>query len=113
MLFEEHEYQHAVLEAYWQAKGKVKLWNNMYHFHCIHYKTSLKDKNTVTYHKMFNLCKVYKGSKPLKMYPTWEPSEYGEKAKIAAKYGKVSFPPLLSVSSSTPLPPPSIRANPF
>ena len=26
------------------------------------------------------------------MYPTWEPSEHGEKAKIAAKYGKVSSP---------------------
>ena len=106
VLFKEHEYEQVVLEAYWQTKGKVKLPNNMYHFHCIHCKTFLKEKNTVSYHKMFNLCKVYKESKPLKMYPTWEPNEHGEKAKIAAKYGKVFSLPLLSVHSSTPLPPP-------
>ena len=46
------------------------------------------------------------GSKPLKMYPTWEPSEHGEKTKITAKYDKVSSPPLSSVISSMPLPHP-------
>ena len=106
VLFEEFEYEQAVLEAYWQAKGKIKLSNNRFPFHCIYCKTSLKDKNTVSYHRMFNLCKEYKGSKPLKMYPTWEPSEHGEKARIAAKYGKASSPPLSGVPGSTPLPPP-------
>jgi hypothetical protein len=66
---------------------------------------SLKDKNIVSYHRMFNFSKMYKGSKPLKMYPTWEPSEYIEKSMIVAKYGKVSSPPLSSVASPTPLPP--------
>ena len=72
VLFEEGEYEQAVLEAYWQSRSKVKMPNNMYHFLCIHCKASHKDKNTVSYHRMFNLYKVYKGNKPLKMYPTWE-----------------------------------------
>ena len=105
VLFEEEEYEQAVIEAYYQSKEKVKLPNNRYPFSCIHCKTSHKDKNTVSYHRMFNLCKVYKGDKPLKMYPTWEPSEHGEKARIAAKYGKVSSPPNSSVASPIDLPP--------
>lgn len=38
------------------------------------------------------------------MYPTWEPSEHGEKARIATKYGKVSSPPHSSVASHKDLP---------
>jgi hypothetical protein len=36
---------------------------------------------------MFNLYKVYKGDKLLKMYATWKSSEHGEKTRIVAKYG--------------------------
>ena len=104
VLFEENEYEEAVIEAYYKSKEKVKMPNNRYPFACIHCKTSHKDKNTVSYHRMFNLCKVYKGDKPLKMYPTWEPSEHGEKARIAEKYGKVSSPPPSSVASPTEQP---------
>ena len=55
---------------------------------------------------MFNLCKIYKGDKPLKVYPTWEPSEHGEKTRIVAKYGKVSSPPRASIASLKGLPSP-------
>ena len=40
------------------------------------------------------------------MYPTWDPSEHGEKARIAAKYGKVSSSPRASTASLKGLPPP-------
>ena len=42
----------------------------------------------ISYHMMFNLCKMYKGFSALKMYPTWEKSDHGELSKIAKKYGK-------------------------
>ena len=114
VLFEEGEYEQAVLEAYWRSRSKVKMPNNRYPFLCIHCKASHKDKNTVSYHRMFNLCKVYKGDKPLKMYPTWEPSEHGEKARIATKFGKVSSPPHSSVASHKELPPPlDLDVQPF
>ena len=58
MLFEESEYKHVVLEAYWQSRSKVKMPNNRYHFHCIHCKASHKDMNTISYHRMSNLYKV-------------------------------------------------------
>jgi hypothetical protein len=113
MLFEEHEYEQVLLEVYWQSKGKVKLVNNKYHFHCIYCKTSLKDKNIVSYHRMFNLCKMYNRSKRLKMYSIWESSEHGEKSRIVAKYGKIHSSSLSSVALPTSLPPPSTRGNPF
>ena len=78
-IYTEEEYEDLVFEAYWHAKDKNKMANNMYMFTCIYCKESQKDKNTVSYHRMFNLCKSYTGDKPLKMYPTWEPNNYGEK----------------------------------
>ena len=68
-IYIEEEYEDLVFEAYWQVKDKKKM-ANMYMFICIHCKESQKDKNTVFYHRMFNLCKSYMGDKPLKIYPT-------------------------------------------
>ena len=102
----EEEYEKLVLEAYWQAKAKTKLANNRYQFTCIHCKESHKDKNTLSYHRMFNLCKGYTGKQPLKMYPTWEPSNHREKVRIAAKYGKVSSPTVPQFPSLAVFPPP-------
>jgi hypothetical protein len=102
----DEEYEKLVLEAYWQAKAETKMANNRYRFTCIHCKESHKDKSTLSYHRMFNLCKGYMGEQPLKMYPTWEPSDHKEKARIAAKYGKVSSPTASQFPSLVVFPPP-------
>ena len=80
--------------------------NNRFKFLCIYCKESHKDKNTQSYHRMFNLCKGYMGEQPLKTYPTWEPSNHGEKSRIAAKYGKVSSPTTSHSPSPVVVPPP-------
>ena len=65
-----------------------------------------KDKNTIFYHRVFKLCKVYKSTKTLKMYPAWDKSEQGKKQRIGIKYGKWDSPPLSNVPSPTKRPPP-------
>lgn len=105
-IYTEEEYEQLVLEAYWQARDTVKMANNRYRFNCIYCRESHKDKNTVSYHRMFNLCRAYNGEKPLKMYPTWEPSNHGEKHRIALKYGKQSSPHGSHSHSPSTFPPP-------
>ncbi len=105
-IYTEEEYEELVLEAYWQAKDKHKQPNNRYRFRCIHCGETGKDKNTISYHRMFNQCKGYRGEKPLKMYPTWEPSNHGEKQRIALKYGKASSPTAGHSQSPSGFPPP-------
>ena len=75
----EEKFEDLVLEAYWQAQDKNRTANNRYRSTCIYCKESHKDKNIVSYHRMFNLCKSYTGEKPLKMYPTWVPGNHREK----------------------------------
>lgn len=60
----------------------------------------------VSYHKMFNLYKVYEGDKLLKMYPISELSEQCEKMRIVHDYEKTSLPSCSSVASPTQQPPP-------
>lgn len=52
------------------------------------------------------MCKGYKGAKPLKMYPTWEPSNHGEKQRIVVKYRKASSPNAARSQSPSAFPPP-------
>ena len=61
IIYCEEEYGKLVLEVYWQARAKTKTGNNRYRISCIHCKESHKDKNTLSYHRMFNLCKGYTG----------------------------------------------------
>jgi hypothetical protein len=105
-LYLEEEYEQLVLECYWTARARVKMPNNRYRFTCIHCKETHKDKNTTSYHRMFKLCRVYEGSKPLKMYPTWDKSEQGEKQRIGLKFGKRDSPPTSSTPSPATRPPP-------
>ena len=90
-LFLEPEYDALILEAY--SKSRVtteRLKNGRYLFSCIFCKEIHKDKNMTSYHRMFNLCKVYKEHVALKMYLTWEKkSDHGELHMITKKYGKV------------------------
>ena len=89
-LFLESDYDALTLEAYWEARvTTARLKNGRYPFSCIFCKEVHKDKNMTSYHRMFNLCKVYKNPTPLKMYPTWEKSNHGELTRIAQKYGRV------------------------
>ena len=87
-LFLEAEYDALILEAY--SKSRVtteRLRNGKYLFSCIFCKEIHKDKNMTSYHRMFNLCKVYKEPAALKMYPTWEKSDHAELNRVAKKYG--------------------------
>lgn len=61
VIYYKDEYEELMLEAYWQEGAKTKMTNNRYRFTCVHCKESHKDKNTFSYHKMFNVCKAYKG----------------------------------------------------
>lgn len=89
-LYLEAEYDALTLEAYWQARVTTeRLKNGRYPFSCIFCKEIHKDKNTTSYHRMFNLCTVYKEAVSLKMYPTWKKSDQTELTRIAQKYGKV------------------------
>ena len=89
-LFLEEEYDRLTLECYSKAKVTTeRLKNGRFPFSCIFCKEIHKDKNMTSYHRMFNLCKVYKDPHALKMYPTWEKSDHGELNRIAKKYGKV------------------------
>lgn len=105
-LYLEEEYEQLVLEYYWTARSKKKMTNNMYKFSCIHYKESHKEKNTTSYHKMFKLCNVYKDMTTLKIYPTWDQSEQGEKHRIHIKYRKRDSPPLSAAPAPAKHPPP-------
>ena len=90
-LFLEAEYDALILEAYLESRVTTqRLKNGRYPFSCIFCKEIHKDKNMTSYHRMFNLCKVYKEPAVLKMYPTWEKSDHAELNKIAKKYGKFS-----------------------
>lgn len=88
-LFLETEYDELTIEAYSQSRVTTeRLKNGRFPFSCIHCKVVQKDKNMISYHRMFNLCSQYKGIAALKMYPTWEKSDHGELSRIAKKYGK-------------------------
>ena len=87
-LFLEYEYEALIHEAYSESRVTTKmLKNGRYFFSCTFCKKLHKDKNMTSYHRMFNICKVYKEPVALKMYPTWEKSDHGELNKIAKKYG--------------------------
>ena len=86
VLFLESEYDELTIEAYSQSLVTTeRLKNGIFPFSCIHFKVIHKDKNMISYHMMFSLCKMYKRIAPLKMYPTWEESDHGELSRIAKK----------------------------
>ena len=96
-LFLEAEYDALILEAYSKSRVITKrLKNGKYLFSCIFCKEIHKDKNITSYHKMFDLCKVYKEPAALKMYPTWEKNDHAELNRVAKKYGRdfsLTMPP--------------------
>lgn len=74
-LFLEAEYEALTVEDYWKSRLiTTRLDNERYLFSCIHYNKTHLSKNMTFYHRVFNLCNVYKGPGVLKMYPVWEKS---------------------------------------
>ena len=70
-IFLEAEYDDLTIEAYSQPRVTIKRSKNgMFPFSCLFCKVIQKYKNMISYHRMFRLCKVYKGFAPLKIYPT-------------------------------------------
>lgn len=53
-----------------------------------------------SYHRIFNLCKVYKEPIALKIYPTWEKSDHGVLIRIAKKYRRAFQQNMLSKPSA-------------
>ena len=83
-LFLKADYDALTFEAYSKAIVTTeRLKNGMYPFSCIICKEIHKDKNMTSYHRIFNLCKVHKEPIALKIYPTWEKSDYGVLIRIA------------------------------
>ena len=102
-LFLEGEYEALTVEAYWESRVvTTRLDSGRHPFSCKYCKETHLSKNMTSYHRMFNLCKVYKGSTPLKMYPTWEKSNPGELHRIAKKWGKV-YQSSIICNSPTPI----------
>ena len=119
-LFLEADYDALILEAYSQSRVTTeRKKNGRYPFSCIFCKEIHKDKNMTSYHRMFNLCKVYKEPATLKMYPTWDKSDHAELNRVAKKYGRVfavNMPPTPSVvqkrkADEVLQPPPSKRSQ--
>ena len=119
-LFLEADYDALILEAYSQSRVTTeRRKNGRFPFSCIFCKEIHKDKNMTSYHRMFNLCKVYKEPAALKMYPTWDKSDHAELNRVAKKHGRVfavNMPPTPSVvqkrkADEVLQPPPSKRCQ--
>jgi hypothetical protein len=77
------------LEAHFDVKcPNVPTFGNRPSFQCKFYRFMFKDKNTLFYHKMMNLCPKYRRKKLLKMYPTVVKFEAKELIRLGQKYGK-------------------------
>jgi len=89
-LYLEEEYEMLALEAHFDAKQlDLPTFGNMPSFQCKFYRIMSKDKNTLFYHRMMNLCPKYIGKELLKMYPTITKLEAKELTKLGEKHGKI------------------------
>ncbi len=67
----------------------VPTFGNMPSFQCKFCKILFKDKNTLIYHMMMNLCLEYIGKELLKMYLTITKFEVKELTTLGFKHGKI------------------------
>ena len=102
----EDEYEELMLEIYWYGRAKTKMVNTMYWFTCIHCQESYKNKNKVSYHKMFNFCKVYKERSHSRCILLTSLTILEGNRGIAAKFGKVVSSIASQAPSLTIFPPP-------
>jgi hypothetical protein len=88
-LYLEEEYEMLALEAHFDVKRlDIPTFGNMPSFQCKFCKIMFKDKNTLSYHKMMNLCPEYTEKELLKMCPTITKSKTKELTKLGEKHGK-------------------------
>jgi hypothetical protein len=77
------------MEAHFDVKcPNVPTFGNIPSFQCKSCRNMFKDKNTLSYHKMMNLCLEYIRKELLKMYPTITKFEAKELTKLGEKHGK-------------------------
>jgi len=87
VLFFEPEYEDLIVEAYSKVKvATEKLKNGRHPFSCVHCHEVHQFKNMTSYHRRFNLYKVYINFALLKMYSMWEKSDHGKLSRLAKKY---------------------------
>jgi len=88
-LYLEVEYEMLALETHFDMKCPYILtFSNKPPFECKFCKTMFKNKNTLSYHIMMNLCIEYIGKELLKMYPTITKSKIKKLTKLRKKHGK-------------------------
>jgi hypothetical protein len=94
-LYLEEEYEMLALEADFDVKRlDISTFGNMLSFQCKFCKIMFRNKNTLSYHKMMNLCLEYTGKELLKMCPAITKSKAKELTKLGEKHGK-TLPNLL------------------
>jgi hypothetical protein len=84
------EYEMLALGTHFDVKWPhIPTFGNMPSFQCKFCKIMFKNKNTLFYHMMMNLCLEYIGKELLKMYPTITKFEVKELTKLGEKHGKI------------------------
>jgi hypothetical protein len=77
------------LEAHFDVKRlNIPTFGNMPSFECKFYRNVFKDKNTLFYHRLMNLCPDYTRKELLKIYPTITKSKAKKLTKLGEKHGK-------------------------
>jgi len=76
------------LEVHFDVKWLIPTFGNKPSFQCKFYKTMFKNKNTLFYNMMMNLCLEYIRKELLKMYPTITKFETKELTRLGEKHGK-------------------------
>ncbi len=78
------------LEAHFDVKYlDIPTFGNRPSFQCKFCKTMFKDKNTLFYHRMMNLCLEYTRKELLKMHPTITKSKAKELTRLKEKHDKI------------------------
>lgn len=89
-LYTEPEYEELVVDAHHKCKRPwlSKDFNNGHRapFFCMYCDDNFKDKNSLSWHRFRSVCANYKGTKLLKIYPTWGKSEISELKRLRSKF---------------------------
>ncbi len=86
-LYLKDEYEQLALETYFDIRHVDVLIGNRPSFECKLCGNLFKDKNTLSYHIMMNLCPNYTSNELLKMYPMMKKVELKELNKLGEKFG--------------------------
>jgi hypothetical protein len=88
-LYVEKEHEMLALEAHFHMKHPyVPTFGNWTSSQCKIYKSMFKNKNSLSYQRMMNLCLRYTRKELLKMYFTITKYEVKELTKLGEKHGK-------------------------